>query len=302
MKKTAKLLALALPVILLATTAVSCKYDDTPLRESLEDLKSRLSKIDKSIVFFQVQMTDITDIIEEIQKNNLVESVEQQEDGDWTITFSNGKTVEVTYEKIPEITIPALTVIKDGAKYYWALKKGETVTYFPDQANRIEVNQQNRPQARVNGQTIWEVSFDNGQTWHSTGVPATGEGTDTLFAGVTEDDTHFYITLSDGVTVLPLEKSKGLSFKFLTDSVFDGVCLYVDYGQTATVKYESTGVSTLTVTKPEGWKVTQGTGSFSITAPAAGNTFAETEGAVGAYATGNGQSLIATVKVKAGTK
>lgn len=283
--------------------AASCTFDDASLWDEINSVTDQVIKLERATEYLQEQVGGMQELIAQIQENNLVESVTLQDDGDWTIVFSNGKTVEIVYEKIPEVTIPTLTVKQEGGTWYWAFSKGDKIELITDiNKRKIAVKTDIAPKARVTG-TVWELSFDEGINWINTGVPATGEGTDTLFYGLSEDADRYYITLADGVTVLPLEKAKGLSFKFVADNLFYDNKIYLEPGSSHEIAVEQANVANLTVFKPDGWKAEISGNIFKITTPAAGNSFAQEKGEAGVIAVGtSGKTLIAKFKVGLGER
>ena len=90
------------------------------------------------------------------------------------------------------------------------------------------------PQIRINTDTNeWETSTDNGTTWTSTGVKATGnkgntgatgaqgEKGDSMFSSIdNSNEAYVELTLADGVTKIKLPKYAAFSIAFESDEVF----------------------------------------------------------------------------------
>lgn len=90
------------------------------------------------------------------------------------------------------------------------------------------------PQVRINTDTNeWEISTDNGTTWTSTGVKATGnkgntgatgaqgEKGDSMFSSIdNSNEAYVELTLADGVTKIKLPKYAAFSIAFESDEVF----------------------------------------------------------------------------------
>lgn len=87
------------------------------------------------------------------------------------------------------------------------------------------------PQVRINTDTNeWEISIDNGTTWASTGVKATGdkgntgaqgEKGDSMFSSIdNSNEDYVELTLADGVTKIKLPKYAAFSIAFESDEVF----------------------------------------------------------------------------------
>lgn len=282
---------------LAALCTLSCKFDDSKLWDAVGDLQERVDALEKASALLTEQISDLNDIILQIQQNNLVKSVELDENGDWLITFSSekgDKVVKVVTEKEVEVTIPTLTVVKDGDKYYWAYLKGSETTFLTDRNSRkVPVSTTVEPKVRVNGDNLWEISVDSGNTWVTTTVSANGESTKTFFAGIAEDDDHLFITLADG-SVLTLNKDAKLSFGF--DIEEDTV--RVPFGQTVKLNFHQSAVKAMVVLKPDGWQYSVQGKTLMLKAPQRENTFAETSGALTVIATDkNNDSVVVSIKV-----
>ena len=102
--------------------------------------------------------------------------------------------------------------------------------------------------------------------------------------------------LADG-TVIKVPMTAELAFDFGTDEAV----LYFSAGESKTFKYVMSGAETYTITKPDGWRASIEGEDIVITAPVAGNAFAETEGKVGVILiSAGGQSLLAEQRVVLG--
>lgn len=182
----------------------------------------------------------------------------------------------------------------DDGVYYWGYEDSEGNEDFilDDDGNRIPVTG-TAPQVRINPQTgNWEISTDGGIEWTDTGMPSQGTG-DSLFEAVDQDEDYVYITLRGGETIV-LPKAKELLFDFGTDEEI----LYFTPGETKTLQYTMSGASDYSIAKPDGWRVMIEGSALIITAPAADNAFAESEGNINIIlVAGNGQSLIAKLDV-----
>lgn len=87
------------------------------------------------------------------------------------------------------------------------------------------------PQVRINTDTNeWEISTDEGKTWTTTGVKATGdkgntggqgEKGDSMFSSIdNSSEAYLELTLADGVTKIKLPKYAAFSIAFESDEVF----------------------------------------------------------------------------------
>lgn len=154
------------------------------------------------------------------------------------------------------------------------------------------------PQVRINTDTNeWEISTDNGTTWTSTGVKATGDKGDTgatgaqgekgdsMFSSIDNSNENYVeLTLADKTTKIKLPKHAAFSIAFESDEVFyaspteNELTLVLP----ATLKESDYRSITATVTATNGADVqTRSTGSqwsVAVTKPTFGTDGALVEG------------------------
>ena len=282
---------LAVCVVMLS----SC-YNDDDLKNSISGLEDRMDKLEASLQSVQTDISTLKTLTDALSQNKSIASVLENEDGSYTIKFSDKTEVTIRNGENGE-DAPQITVIKneeDGI-YYWGITSTDgKKTFLKDGEGKMMPVTAAAPKICINTNTKeWEISTDSGKTWESTGVYASGEGTgDTsLFSGVSQDDDYAYFTLKDG-TILKLSKSKELKCEILSGKQ------YFANGEEKLISVEMSGISKYTVTKPDGWKVSLTGKGLTITAPVAENQYAETGGKVAVMAVAsNGQSIISEIPV-----
>lgn len=276
----------------------SC-YNDDDLKNSISGLEDRMAKLEASLQSIQSDISTLKTLTDALSQNKSIASVLENEDGSYTIKFSDQTEVTIHNGEDGE-DAPQITVIKneeDGI-YYWGITgtDGKKTLLKDGEGNMMPVTAA-APKVRINTNTKeWEISTDNGKNWEPTGVYASGEGTgDTsLFSGVSQDDDYAYFTLKDG-TILKVVKSKELKCEILTGKQ------YFANGEEKLLPVEMSGISKYTVTKPDGWKVSLTGKGLTIIAPVAENQYAEAGGKVAIVAVAsNGQSLISEIPVVIG--
>ena len=200
---------LAVCVVMLS----SC-YNDDDLKNSISGLEDRMDKLEASLQSVQTDISTLKTLTDALSQNKSIASVLENEDGSYTIKFSDKTEVTIRNGENGE-DAPQITVIKneeDGI-YYWGITSIDgKKTFLKDGEGKMMPVTAAAPKIRINTNTKeWEISTDGGKTWEPTGVYASGEGTgDTsLFSGVSQDDDYAYFTLKDG-TILKLSKSKEL--------------------------------------------------------------------------------------------
>ena len=282
---------LAVCVVMLS----SC-YNDDDLKNSISGLEDRMDKLEASLQSVQTDISTLKTLTDALSQNKSIASVLENEDGSYTIKFSDKTEVTIRNGENGE-DAPQITVIKneeDGI-YYWGITSTDgKKTFLKDGEGKMMPVTAAAPKIRINTNTKeWEISTDSGKTWESTGVYASGEGTgDTsLFSGASQDGDYAYFTLKDG-TILKLSKSKELKCEILSGKQ------YFANGEEKLISVEMSGISKYTVTKPDGWKVSLTGKGLTITAPVAENQYAETGGKVAVMAVAsNGQSIISEIPV-----
>ena len=273
----------------------SDKYDDSALRNDLNDLENRVAKLEELCKQMNTNISSLQKIVEALQDNLSISKVEQISDG-YIIHFSDGSTATIKNGKNSE-DAPIIGVKKDtDGIYYWTLD-GEWLT--DEKGNKVKAQGTDgkdgvdgedgtngkdgiTPQLKIeNGR--WMLSMDNGKTWTDIGQ-ATGadgidgedgvdgkDGTNGIFKSVTEDNDNVYFTLEDD-SVITIPKSDNSKFAIAFDTTDIAI---LNGGESKTISYTITDATKNTVVKAiaqDGWKAKVNTtsadkGTITITAP-----------------------------------
>ena len=273
----------------------SDKYDDSALRNDLNDLENRVAKLEELCKQMNTNISSLQKIVEALQDNLSISKVEQISDG-YIIHFSDGSTATIKNGKNSE-DAPIIGVKKDtDGIYYWTLD-GEWLT--DEKGNKVKAQGTDgkdgvdgedgtngkdgiTPQLKIeNGR--WMLSMDNGKTWtdigQATGADGTDgedgvdgkDGTNGIFKSVREDDDNVYFTLEDD-SVITIPKSDNSKFAIAFDTTDIAI---LNGGESKTISYTITDATENTVVKAiaqDGWKVkvnatSTDKGTITITAP-----------------------------------
>ena len=273
----------------------SDKYDDSALRNDLNDLENRVAKLEELCKQMNTNISSLQKIVEALQDNLSISKVEQISDG-YIIHFSDGSTATIKNGKNSE-DAPIIGVKKDtDGIYYWTLD-GEWLT--DEKGNKVKAQGTDgkdgvdgedgtngkdgiTPQLKIeNGR--WMLSMDNGKTWtdigQATGADGTDgedgidgkDGTNGIFKSVTEDNDNVYFTLEDD-SVIMIPKSDNSKFAIAFDTTDIAI---LNGGESKTISYTITDATKNTVVKAiaqDGWKVkvdatSTDKGTITITAP-----------------------------------
>ena len=283
------------------------KYDDSALRNDLNDLENRVTKLEELCKQMNTNISSLQKIVDALQDNLSISKVEQVSDG-YIIHFSDGSTATIKNGKNSE-DAPIIGVKKDtDGIYYWTLD-GEWLT--DEKGNKVKAQGTDgkdgvdgedgndgvdgedgtdgtngkdgiTPQLKIeNGR--WMLSMDNGKTWtdigQATGADGTDgedgvdgkDGTNGIFKSVTEDNDNVYFTLEDdSVITIPKSDNSHTAIAFDTTDI-----AILNGGESKTISYTITSATENTVVKAiaqDGWKVkvnatSTDKGTITITAP-----------------------------------
>ena len=192
----------------------SDKYDDSALRNDLNDLENRVAKLEELCKQMNTNISSLQTIVTALQNNVYVTGTTPlMKDGKeigYTITFSKGNPITIYHGKDGQdgedgIT-PTISVKKDtDGVYYWTLN-GEFIVVDGGkiQAEGKDGTNGTTPQFKIEND-YWFVSYNNGANWTQLGK-ATGEdgiGGDSMFSGVDYETSTDYVifTLSNGTQI-----------------------------------------------------------------------------------------------------
>ena len=268
---------------LLVATAMlfsSCSYDDSGLWTEVNGLKGDLRALKERVDLLEESLaTEVAALEALIEAQVVVSGYERNEDGDVTVTLSDGKSFTAYAQ--PEYT--AVTVYTENGVQYWATvnAQGETVPVRDAENNLVPVVPVKEEavlpqfQASEDGSKV-VVSFDGGLTWTETGAATTAalEKVSVFKSVEIVKVTNVYglevayqavVTLADGSTFAvdldpKLNDEMGLTFgtqfKFVDGYAGTQVTkVYVPAGGTEAVQTLSGNIVDFMVEKPAGWKV-----------------------------------------------
>lgn len=195
----------------------SDKYDDSALRNDLNDLENRVAKLEELCKQINTNISSLQTIVTALQNNVYVTGTTPlMKDGKevgYTITFSKGNPITIYHGKDGQDgedgTTPTISVKKDtDGVYYWTLNDefivvdgGKIQAEGKDGTNETNGT---TPQFKIESD-YWFVSYDNGANWTQLGK-ATGKdgiGGDSMFSGVDYETSTDYVifTLSNGTQI-----------------------------------------------------------------------------------------------------
>lgn len=259
----------------------NCTYDDSALWNEMEQIKDRVSDLEESVLQTNEEIEALQAIINALQNNLYITSVEQTADG-YTIVFSDGTSANIMNGKdgVNGTNAPLFSVKQDtDGNYYWTID-GEWLLVGGEKVRANGLDGENgldgangqdaiAPQIRINDITKeWEISTDGGMTWIPTGVVAEGTGTvgDSLFESIdTSHEDYIIITLTDG-TEFTLARYDESAPVFIIEDAPE--VAEIEYGTTTEFAVNSSNIAEYTINSPQGWTAEYSENTLSVTAPA----------------------------------
>ena len=254
-----------LSLVILGFAMSSCTYDDTELRESIEDLDNRVKTLETLCTEMNSNINALADLVTALSENDYIVSVTalvedgvdvgyklvmkstkviylyhgkdgkdgaDGADGKDGVDGTDGKDgVDGTDGKDGETVVPVLGTKQDtDGIYYWTLD-GEFVV--DAEGNKIPLTAPGEdgvtPQLKIEDD-MWMVSYDNGATWEPIGA-AVSVG----IKDVQETEGALVITMTDG-TELRIPIGSGLKVSL---GEFDAATL--NYGTDLVIPYTIEG-------------------------------------------------------------
>lgn len=222
-------------LLLLAVMAVfGCsKYDDTELRNDVNNLKSRVEKLETWCNTANGQISALQGLVTALEQKDFITGVtpimEGAKEVGYTITFTKSDPITIRNGVDGEAPVVGVKQHTDD-KYYWTVKVGDGDTeWLTDDGtptgNKIPTTGE-APEIGVavfEGVLYWQL---DGKWMLQDGkkVPVTGEQGDSIFAedGIDyeTDPDNVTFTLADGVTTITLPRTNGVTVGFDSYDVF----------------------------------------------------------------------------------
>jgi len=213
-------------------SAVSCTYDDTELKNKVNDLDKRLTELEQTVKSINANVGSLMTIVNALEKEVKIDKVVNLEDGSGhVIMFTDGSSITVTNGRDGnDGETPVISVGKDtDGLYYWKVN-GD---WLLDDGKKIPATSKSEiPQIRVNETTgNFELSFD-GENWQDIGS-AGGAG---IFKDVIDGEDEVIFILSGDKEPIVIPKAQKFALNVENTSIpvdAPGSSIMVSYTVTA---------------------------------------------------------------------
>lgn len=203
-----------IPVVLLIgfiVVSVSCRKD---LRDDVDDLLDRVSKLEMMCEQINSDIAGLKQIVSVLEANDYITSVNELADrSGYAINFLKGNTIVIKHGTDGESPVIGVEEFEDI--FYWTQKIGDNSPSWilDSEGNKIQATGVNgtTPVIGVNKNGNWTVDYGEGvQEIKVNGKPVPARGKDGLdgyspFRSVTDQGVYVEIKLTTG-TVLKLQK------------------------------------------------------------------------------------------------
>ena len=281
-----------------------CSYDDGDLWDKVNEIDDRLTTLEQAVSRMNGEIQAMDALVSALETGNLITGVSQTAAG-YELTLNNGEKITINHgtngrdgSNAPVIGVARYE--EDGL-YYWTITIDGSTNWLPgegdDEMLRVTGEAGTAPVIGVNDDGYWTLDGEPIESAPGVYIQAAGQDGDSFFRDVIENETTVTIILADDTVI---EIPKMIELKFDIDiSPSRGTVPFL-YGATKAFAVEANGVADYTIAKPDGWKAIHENGQLKVTAPEAGNTYADSEGEIAVLAVSRtGASLIAKVKVVA---
>ena len=250
----------AATVISAMALATSCSYDDTDIKNEVEQIKTDLATLTERVAALEDKLDEQVASLTELINGKVVVTDVVTEGDTITVTLSDGSSFTIDNSKAvaagADYTIGAYA--EDGV-YYWAVFNGETFVNF------LEVDGQKVPVFPAEGEQaegcacdlkmevredgFLYVSIDGGANWVSTELPAEQVSGACVFTGVEVNGDVVTFTLADGST-FDVQKAELVEFEAAKSAI------YVKAGETKSIAFAiNDAVEDINImNQPLGWK------------------------------------------------
>lgn len=213
-------------------SAVSCTYDDTELKNKVNDLDKRLTELEQTVKSINANVGSLMTIVNALEKEVKIDKVVALEDGGGhVIMFTDGSSITVTNGRDGnDGETPVISVGKDtDGLYYWKVN-GD---WMLNDGKKIPATSKSEiPQIRVNETTgSFELSFD-GENWQDIGS-AGGAG---IFKDVIDGEDEVIFILSGDKEPIVIPKAQKFALNVENTSIpvdAPGSSIMVSYTVTA---------------------------------------------------------------------
>ena len=194
-------------------TAACGEFDDSSLRNRIDNLKKRMEILDENLTTLNTQLAALS----EITGGNVITSINRDDNGIYVLTYKDSKNITHTVElllKSDLVNLPLIGVKQDtDGIYYWTTTVDGVTSwlYTPGSTDKIPVSG-HTPTLSVDAEGYWTIDGVRVLDSNNQPVEATGDRTSIFSDAVIDDNGNLVLTLGNGeVLTIPVFEALNLS-------------------------------------------------------------------------------------------
>ena len=184
-----------LPIIAAIALLTSCHQ---AIWDKLNDHEARITRLEQMCNQFNTNINALQVLVNAINERDYIKDViPLSENGvtvGYTVTFNKSNPINIYNGKNgQDAKAPVIGIRKEEDVWYWTLN-GEWI--LDQEGNKVRADGVS-PMLKIEEEKWW-VSYDGGSTWEQLGTIDGGQGGDSMFKEVKQDERFWYFILADG--------------------------------------------------------------------------------------------------------
>ncbi len=188
--------------IVMLFSIASCEYDDSFLKEKVEELENRVLTLEQLCAQMNTNISSLQALLDAMQQYDYITNITPITQGNtttgYTINFAKGNPITIYHGTNGSTPVIGVEKAEDGM-FYWTLNE-EWLT--DNDGNKIQASAKDgiTPKLKIEKDN-WYVSFDGGESWEPLGK-AKGEDGDAFFKEIIIGSYSVEFVLLDGSSLI----------------------------------------------------------------------------------------------------
>ena len=222
-------------------------YDDSALREEIENINGEISDIKSRLETLEGQVSSVQAVIDAQKDGKVVTNVEAKTDGKtYVLTFNDGTSIEVVRgNNESQVTVVDI----DGATYWAVMTNGEAEPILNSAGNKVPFFY-GADYLSVDAEGYWLLEGERVLDGNGDYVKLTTDGA--IFTNITIEEDRIIFALPDREVVIPRKTETFLAFENAMDTPYS---LYAGRANQIPVRISADIQLVEIVAQPEDWIV-----------------------------------------------
>ena len=246
--KTTNLFKVLLLCLGLSFVMTGCDdYDDSALREEIENINGELSDIKSRLETLEGQVSSVQAVIDAQKDGKVVTNVEAQTDGKtYILTFNDGTSIEIVRGgNESQVTVVDI----EGATYWAVMTNGEAEPILNSAGNKVPFFY-GADYLCVDSEGYWLLEGERVLDGNGDYVKLTTDGA--IFTDITIEEERIIFALPDREVVIPRKTETFLAFENAVNTLYS---LYAGRENQVPVRISADMQLVEVIDQPEDWSV-----------------------------------------------